>query len=198
MIIVDIETTGLHTGPFRNDMVSLGAVDFETGEEFYGECKAHPDGEISQYALDLNGFTIEQVRDPNKQLPIELIDKFIKWSAGREQLLAGHNIGSFDIKFIKDYHDFYYEHTTPDQKHLVEWPFGFRYIDLHSVAYAILGKSLSMDSICDELGIEREVMPHNALNGAKKEAECFKLLLSKDFQYFNMDHSKVKSPLEKI
>jgi len=171
MIIVDTETTGLD--PQSHQMLSLGAVDYETGEEFYGECRLLNTHSWTQKALNLNGFSYEQMIDIGKQTPQELLIKFIFWSEKREKLIAGHNIGSFDVQFMQ---------AIKIGSTKIQWPFGYRFIDLHSTAYAILGKSLGLEELCDELGIEREVLPHNALNGAKKEAECFKKLLNPNFQ----------------
>ena len=147
MIILDLETSGLD--PQIHGMLSLGAVDFETGDEFYGE----------------------NIYDSTKQTQVELYQKFVKWASGRSTLVGGHNVGSFDVQFLKKVHS--------KQKKITKFPFQFRYVDLHSAAYQRFGESLSMSQICGNLGINPEPSPHNALTGAKKEYECFKLLLDK-------------------
>jgi DNA polymerase III epsilon subunit-like protein len=169
MIILDIETSGI--SPYKNGMLSLGAVDFNTKEEFYGECKLTEGREITPIALEINGFTVEQVNDPNKQSDVELYLAFCLWAQKREPLLAGHNIGHFDILFLEEIHT-----RLPFEGE--KFPFPYRTIDLHSVFYALYKESLSHDKICDRLGLPCEPKPHNALGGAKSEAEAFHTLFS--------------------
>lgn len=63
--------------------------------------------------------------------------------------------------------------------HIKKWPFGHRSVDLHSVAFAKLGKSLSLDGILQAVGLQPEPKPHNALTGARLERDAFKLLLAR-------------------
>jgi DNA polymerase III epsilon subunit-like protein len=168
MIIIDLETTG--TLPETCQMVSLGAVDYKTGDTFYGECRIYESDQWSQEALDINGFTLQQITDKTKPTPVQLYQAFVKWCEGRSTQLAGHNIAGFDVLFLKNVHR--------RQNKIKDFPFHFRYIDLHSVAYAKLKKSYSLKKICEKLGVPPEPDPHNALNGALAEYECFKILLN--------------------
>lgn len=168
MIVLDIETTGID--PLRHCMLSLGAVDFDTGDEFYGECQVYPDRIIDDFALGINGFTREQCTDKNKPYPFGLYVSFLMWAAGREPLLAGQQVGSFDAKFLRVIHDTY------NGEVIAPWPFGHRTVDLHSVAYSKFRKSMKLDEILVACGLDPEPKPHNALTGAKLEAECFKHL----------------------
>lgn len=168
MIIVDIETTGVD--PQTHGIVSIGAVDYDTGETFYGECRIYKTDEWTEEALKINGFTFEQITDPTKQTAYELYQKFVKWSEPRSSMLAGHNIGGFDLIFLKEIH----KRNRKSDK----FPFRYQTVDLHSVYYSRFKKSLSMSKICQNLGIEPEPPIHNALTGALKEYECFKILLS--------------------
>lgn len=174
MIIIDIETTGLD--PLKHCMVSLGAVDYDTGDEFYGECRVYPGRTIDPFALGVNGFTEARcLGQPTDQLPHSLYMDFLRWAVidtKREPLLAGQQVGSFDIRFLRAIAD------DPDQGIIPTWPFGHRSVDLHSVAYAKLRKSLSLDGILQALGLAPEPKPHNALTGARLERDAFKLLLA--------------------
>ncbi len=173
MIILDIETTGI--SPTKNCMLSLGAVDYDTGDEFYGECRIYPDREITDMALSINGFTREQCVDETKCLPDALYVSFLQWAVidtKRDPILAGQQVGSFDIPFIKAIADASNTSIAP------KWPFGFRSVDLHSVVYAKLGKSLSLDGILEAVGLFKEPKPHNALTGARLERDAFKRLLN--------------------
>ncbi|MGI9159592.1 MAG: 3'-5' exonuclease [Saprospiraceae bacterium] len=164
MIVFDIETTGLMPG--KHQVVSLGAIHYESGQTFYQECRIYKKNLISASALSLNGFTVEQVTDNKKITALVLYDNFVEWAISRSDILAGHNIGSFDVQFLKILHNKYRSKN--------KWPFSHRYIDLHSVAYAHFRESLSHDEICLKLGIEPEPKPHNALLGALSEHKAFK------------------------
>lgn len=166
MIVVDIETTGLN--PKKNQMVSIGAVDYETGETFYGECRIYKNDEINTQALEVNGFTEKDVRDNSKLTSKKLYEQFVDWSSKRSKMLAGCVV-DFDISFLKSIH----ERTQGDR----EFPFYYRSIDLHSVAYGKFGKSMGLKSICETVGVEPEPDVHNALNGAMKAYECLKIML---------------------
>lgn len=169
MIIIDAETSGLD--PERNSLLSLGAVDFSTGDEFYKECRIYPDTVIDDVSLGINGFTREQCVDPKKGLPYTVYMDFLTWAKGREPLLAGQQVASFDARFLQAIHA--REGIIP------LWPFGYRTVDLHSVAYARFGVSLNLDGILNALQLPSETKPHNALTGAKLEAQAFRLLFNR-------------------
>lgn len=172
MIILDIETGGLD--PITNPMLSLGAVDYNTCEEFYGECRASQGTNIDDRALEVNGFTMAQCQDVAKDTEADLYAKFLSWCVGRETLLAGQQVGAFDIRFLREIHD---KNKTVTWSFGGMWPFGHRSVDLHSVAFAQLGKSLSLDGILTAVGLSPEPKPHNALTGARLERDAFKRLL---------------------
>lgn len=174
MIFIDLETTG--TDPRRNCMLSLGAIDHDTGEEFYGECSVYPDSYLDPAALAINGFTLEEIQNPEKQLPEGLYLQFRDWAihqGQRELILAGHNVGHFDILFLEVLHG---QLPLSFGGALGKFPFSYRTVDLHTLAFAILGKSLSHENICRELGLPVEPKPHHALEGARSERNAFMLL----------------------
>lgn len=169
MIILDIESSGLN--PVIHGMLSLGAVDFDSGQEFYGECFLREGKLADPRALEVNGFTEEQIRDENKMSDLELYLAFIMWVKVNNYvpLLAGQQVGSFDIKFLQEIHESYFKYD--------QWIFGHRSVDLHSISFAKYKKSLSLDEILIHCGLQAESKPHNALNGAKLERDCFKKFL---------------------
>ena len=124
MIIIDIETTGLD--PIACSILSIGAVDFENGDEFYVECQMYPNSLIEDAALKINGFNQEQLCDPTKVTVRELYLMFVDWAKNRKMPLAGQQVGSFDIKFLQ----------AIAKKENFSWTFTHRSVDLHSVAYA--------------------------------------------------------------
>jgi len=166
MIVVDVETTGLN--PKKHQIVSIGAVDYDTGETFYGECRVYKNDEIDPRALAVNGFTEEYLRNYKRPSPKRLYETFYTWTVGRSMMLAGCVVG-FDISFLKSVHE-----RTQGSK---DFPFYYRSIDLHSIAYQRFGKSYALKTICENLGVEPEPEIHNALNGAMKAYECLKIML---------------------
>ena len=178
MLVIDVETTGLD--PKRHSIVSIGAVDLLSPErQFYGECKIWDGAEIVQEALEVNGFSIEEVtRDDKKPLSL-LMYEFKRWiDEAQELTLAGQN-PAFDRDFLNDsFH-----------RANIDFKFAARNVDLHSVAYAdhikrgitipIKNKhsDLSLDAIAKYTGLREEPKPHNALTGAKFEAEAFSRIL---------------------
>ncbi len=80
MIVLDIETSS--ADPHRGSILSIGAVELEKPENtFYGECRLQDGAEIQDMALQVNGFTREQISDPEKPTVRELLVKFIAWYA---------------------------------------------------------------------------------------------------------------------
>lgn len=175
MIIVDIETSGLD--PKINGMLSLGAVDLETNQEFYVECFLGEGREINDRALEINGFTQEQIKDTNKLTDVEAIIAFCRWTERfQDKMLGGHNIGHFDILFLEEIwsrvESGCFEGLKP------KFPFSYRTVDLHSIAYSRFKQSLTHEEICIKLGLPPEPKPHNALEGARSEASAFRFLLN--------------------
>ena len=178
MIVVDIETTGLN--PERNSIVSIGAVDFFNPEnQFYGECKIWPGAQVDSLALEVNGFSIEEVTNPEKESLGDLLVRFFEWAGKiKFRILAGHNPW-FDVSFLR----------SAAEKHRIPWIFPVRNIDLHSEGFTTHLKigfnipfnnnkpDITTDYIFSFTGIPTEPNPHNALTGAKMEAESFSRLI---------------------
>ena len=193
MIVVDVETTGLI--PEKHSIVSIGAIDFKNPlNQFYEECQTRENSEISQEALNVNGFTIEQIQDTRKKTLSEVMKAFLEWADSCEyKILGGHNTW-FDVSFLK--------HSA--ELSGIKWLFNQRIIDLHSLAFTEHLKrnispplkpdrtsSLSMDSVLKLVGLPPEPKPHNALIGAKMDAEAFSRLilgkrLLKEFDEFRL------------
>tara|TARA_Y100000310_G_scaffold172003_1_gene172130 strand:- start:275 stop:877 length:603 start_codon:yes stop_codon:yes gene_type:complete len=180
MFVVDVETTGIY--PERNSIVSIGAVEFSNPQnQFYQECRIFPEAEIMPKALEINGFTYEQITDPSKPTLEEAIREFIAWLDGTDstKLLLGENPW-FDRDFI----------NASASRYGVPKPFGKRIIDLHTTSY---NHQLSREIIPPELrsrdaglpldftlsytGLPPEPKPHHGLTGAKMEAEAYSRLM---------------------
>lgn len=168
MIALDIETGGID--PQKNSILSIGAVHIESGDEFYIECRNYPDREVDEFALKVNGFTLEQVNDETKVLPHIAYNALVAWALkhGDKHMLVGENLPSFDVQFLLDAQKM---SSSP-------WIFGYRHIDLHSVSYAKFGTSVKMDKTLELLGLPPEPKPHNALTGARVTRDAIKKLLN--------------------
>lgn len=188
MIVLDVETTGLY--PDKNSIVSIGAVDFSNPlNQFYGECMMWNGAEIDPVALEINGFTLEQITDPNKLYLGELMENFILWRSNiKDRTFSGHNAW-FDRDFLIDSAERCSLHPYTGKGYSLEKGFGKRYVDLHSQTYThILSRGLepplkngrtniNSDAAFSYVGIPKEPKPHNALTGAKMEAEAFSRLI---------------------
>lgn len=174
MIVVDVETSGLD--PQKHSIVSIGAVDFALPTcLFYQECRIFEGAMISEEALSVNGFTVEQITDPSKPSLEETIRAFYAWTDSCvDRTIAGEN-PTFDRNFL---------HAAA-QRYGLRLIFGHRSIDLHTLAYTHHQRrgltlplrdartDLNLDKILVYVGLPEEPKPHHALTGAKMEAEAF-------------------------
>lgn len=179
MIVVDVEASGVE--PHKHSIVSVGAIDFAHPErQLYEECRIWDGAHVMDEALEVNGFTLDQIKDPKKQSEGELTHKFIEWAKDIEnRTLAGQN-PSFDRDFLR---------LATERAGHTDWPFAFRTVDTHTLCYMHMVKrgvnpplehnrsALDLDAVLNYCGIPREPEPHNALTGAKSHAEVISRLL---------------------
>lgn len=178
MIVLDVETSGL--SPENNSIMSVGAVDFSNPtRQFYEECRVWDNAQVSLGALHVNGFKMEDAYDPNKKTLNKVMNLFQEWTRNIEDItIAGEN-PDFDRNFL----------SSSFVKAGLEWCFGHRVIDLHSLSYAHMCKKganlplnknrigISLDVTLNYVGLPSEPKPHNALTGAKMEAEAFSRII---------------------
>lgn len=179
MIAVDVEASG--TDYQKHSIVSVGAVELENPENrFYGECRIWDGAHIMDEALEVNGYTKEEITDPAKQSEAELVRAFIDWGKGiGDHTFGGQNV-SFDRDFLK---------AAAERAGHTDWPFAHRTIDAHTLAWMHMVKrgvtppvehnrsALDLDAVLNYVGIPAEPMPHNALTGALSHAEVISRLL---------------------
>jgi len=177
MIVVDGEFSGLD--PNTHAILSLGGIDMnDPDREFYGECQLPDWATTHPIAMQVNGFTDEQIHDPAKQSLGELIKAFIEWAeVAKDRTLAGQNIWNDWLML-----------NAGMKRNDIKWDLGHRIVDLHSVVYTHMMargveiptennmSSLNSEFICAYSGIPKEADPHIALTGAKWEAEAFSRL----------------------
>ena len=181
MLVVDCEMTGLE--PEEHSIVSVGAIDFDTpSRQLYEECRIWDGAKVEDEALAVNGFTREQVSDPAKQTEADLVHKFIAFAEGmKDTTIAGQNV----------FTDAYFLRAAAMRAGHTNWTFAHRIIDVHTLAYEHMIKrgvtppidplkrhsALNLDAVLNYCGIPDEPEPHNALTGAKCNAEVISRLL---------------------
>jgi DNA polymerase-3 subunit alpha (Gram-positive type) len=177
MISIDVETGGLD--PKHSALLSIGAVDMlDPTRTYYMEMQARYGAEVDERALKVNGFTQEEVDDPTKFTEEKAMHNFIGWvnECAGQKILLGHN-ASFDMSFIRE----------SCKRYDIKCPFQHRVIDLHSVYYyeelrqkgfdiEAVSRKISLNYILKELFGQKEPNPHNALTGAKCNAEVMHAL----------------------
>jgi len=167
MILFDVETSGLD--PAKTGIVGLGAVMLPSRAEFYAEPRLAPQLLAEPGALKVNGFTEDQLRDHGRP-PMNLVLKdFVKWAKkADDMILCGWN-GAFDFRFLR----------TEFEREGLDFPFGYRLVDLHTLAYYFFRvrdnwtpmhdgiSTVGLNYTLKKLGLPPEPEPHNALTGAK-------------------------------
>jgi len=188
MLVVDVETTGIDEN--KNSIVSVGGVIIPKIEEdtikyLYNEARVWPGAEISDRTLEVNGFTREAITsDQTKLTQREMLEQLVEFADMSEDItIWGHN-PRFDVNFInaslkREGLDFRFSYHTLDQHTLA----CVRHLDNQQQIPLKDKKSiLDGDAIMTYVGIPQEPTPHNALNGAKWEAEAiYRMLYGKNF-----------------
>lgn len=178
MIVIDVETSG--TDPEKHSILSIGAVDFSNpSNQFYMECRMRERAVADPKSLAVNGFTSKNIKDGSKPNLKALLLKYIDWAEkSNDRTIAGHNV-QFDIRFLKHSLAFYN----------ISYSTGFRCVDTHSLTYAHYLKrkmkppfkdgrvDITSEIVAKYVGLPKEPRPHNALTGARIEAEEFSRLI---------------------
>lgn len=177
MLILDIESSG--TNPQKHSIVSIGAIDFLVpNRTFYEECRIWDEAHIDKDALAVNGFTEEEIKMSDKKTEGEIVKNFLDWALlGKNHTIGGQN-PFFDVFFVQ----------SAAERAGLDFPLAHRVLDLHSICYFHMVRrgieppvekgrtALNSNAITKYVGIPNEINPHNALNGAKWEAEAFSRL----------------------
>lgn len=179
LIVVDVETSGLDSQ--KCSILSIGAVNMADGNTFYEKCRPFSGAVIDDGALDVNGFSRDEIQgfDYSEE---EILKMFILWFWEQHMPLtfAGQN-PSFDKGFIE----------SACLRHGILFPFSHDTVDLHSMAFAWLIKNgkqiplrpngkpkLSLDDVCKLLEIDgRSTETHTALEDVLIEAECLEKII---------------------
>lgn len=106
LLYFDVESTGVD--PIVNDIIQISGIveiNDEVKEEFNFRVQPHSYENISKEALEVNGITIEQMKEyptPQETLSklIKIFDKYVfKFNKSDKFFPVGHNI-RFDIDFL--------------------------------------------------------------------------------------------------
>lgn len=94
-VVVDIETTGTHSG--QDEMIELSAIKYRNGKEVSQFSQLlKPQQPVRSFITSLTGITNEMLENaPTVAEVIANFDDFIE-----DDILIGHNIASFDSVFI--------------------------------------------------------------------------------------------------
>lgn len=173
--------TGLDAN--AHSIVSVGAVDLDNpSRQLYEECRLWDGAKVEDEALAVNGFTHEQIADPSKQSEGELVHTFIAFAEPMaDTTIAGQNV-YVDLNFLQ---------AAARRAGHTAWPFAHRIIDIHTLCFEHMIKrgvtpplnvekrhsALNLDAVLNYCGIPEEPKPHNALTGAKCNAEVISRLL---------------------
>lgn len=198
MIVLDIETSS--ADPYNWSVLSIWALEFENPEnQFYGECRLLDWAEVQEKALEVNWFTLSQIKDDTKQTVYDLLNNFSNWFKNiRDRTIWWHNVGYFDLRFLEENAK---KVNAQVEFWLLKW--NYRTVDLHSVCYSYLiskkieipfknnQSAINLDFVLQLVWLPMEPRPHNWLNWAKYEAEAFSRLLYwrkllKEFEIFEI------------
>ena len=176
LVVVDTETGGLRAD--RHALLSIAVVDSESGEAYHALIRPSADWLVEAGALEVNGLTMDFLRDAGRSEAVVLAE-FVAWmEARRGFMVAGCNV-AFDIGFLE----------AAMKRCNIKWQAG-RSLDIRGAAWLAyetkgldlaIGKDgtprLSLESIAGALGLSRTSEKHNALEDALLTLACFRELL---------------------
>ena len=167
VIVFDVETSGLDAQ--TNGVIGLGAIMLPGGDTFYHEPRLIERLEAHPKALEVNGFTEEEVRSKDRIDMHETLTAFSSWVVGADDMILGGWNATFDYNFL----------SAEYERHNVRWPFKYRVMDIQSVAYMVMRikdkwtpmhdgvSTVGLNYTLKWLGLSPEPEPHNALTGAE-------------------------------
>jgi DNA polymerase III epsilon subunit-like protein len=197
MIVLDIETSGLH--PEKHGIWQIGAVDFlNPNNTFLEESRIDDKDEIEEVALKVNGKTEVYLRNPLKQSQAKLLERFFNWTESVETKNSFCQNPQFDLGFI----------TTKARKYGLRFPLHHRAYDLHSIAsikyHQVHGSFLIKDNHSDMglsnilkfCGLTDNRQAHNALEDASLTTECLSRIIHGKSSIKEYSHHKIPEYLQ--
>lgn len=169
-VFLDIETTGLNGT--ENGIISIGCVSYSGNNRFYEVCRIGDDVIVSEEALKVNGFKLDELKKTDLNSEKVVIENFLNWASSlrlsSEKLqICGHNVHfdcNFLVKRIEKYglKERYYNlfHKKPIDTYSC-----FMYYMIKNGFYSCKS-SFNLEEIVMTLNIEKNFSFHNALNDA--------------------------------
>lgn len=164
LIVVDLETTGLHAGAV---ILEVAAVNVQTGESlhFVPEYPRYVLSQADPEALAINRY-FERRLYRDSLTTEDTTAAYVKLGA----MLTGNTFGgsnpTFDSALI--------------ERELHDKPWHYRLADLAAYAAGRLGLPLTelpgLQAVCDVLGVINKE-PHSAMGDAQATADCFGILM---------------------
>ncbi len=175
-VIFDLETTGI--SPVSDEVVEISAIKVKQGnviEEFTS--LINPQCPIPHEASRINGITDDMVQDA--PLFSDELEKFCTFTA--HDVLVGHNIHSFDMRFLYRDAKKFYKRTLDND-----------YIDTLLMARQLLPQLMHhrLTDLADYYGISSQGA-HRALNDCHMNQQVFKRL-AKEMVHASQNHQRVK------
>lgn len=188
--LTDIETTGLVPG--KHGIVSIAAVNLINNDIFYEELQLEDGIEYDEFALNVNGFSKEQLlsrRDDQKFLTLQsALHKFEDYCSKHKQWVVVGKNPKFDYNFIEYSWKKYIPRKFPLTYRVINW--ADMALPLLLLEGDIIPKNgISSDVISQLLGVEKEAKPHTALNGAIQNKKCLLAIIEK-YNNFALTFSK--------
>ena len=164
LLAFDIETTGLDY--CQHDIVSLALVPIDGAQrEKFGILELYHEPFCGLYAWDdwaRNNFE-EHIRDTWEDEKIDsatlatrlesYIEKFDDGHPGSDKVtLVGHNVGSFDIPFLKALYTHYIQNLFPASTQLFPTAISYRSVDTHSLLYSLYARGHIPADACSSSG----------------------------------------------
>lgn len=177
VLAIDVETSGMfydnqsddpsHNAATGEDyqIVSIGLIvadvaTFKPVEKLYLEIKWDGESLWSKKAEAVHGLSVDYLEEngiDQEEAVVEIANLIIKyWGPDVPLCLLGHNVATFDLKFLKRLF----------KKYGLEVRFGNRYIDTMSIGVATFGTFNSDDLFAAAGFPERDPAKHNALDDA--------------------------------
>lgn len=176
ILVLDSETSG--TDASKHGILDIGAVWLDGSGEFYSKIQLWHGAEWTQGAQEIHGVTETDARAITRPSERFVALQFLDWLGVNPVIIAGMN-PAFDRAFLRAW--FGRCGLGNDFARL----FPHRLVDMHSLAmaaamrvdYLIPLRGMYTDEIYYFLDMPPELKPHQAIIGARMEAEAINKLI---------------------
>jgi len=185
-LVMDLEMSGVD--PVVHDIIQIGACLYTDKWVLLGTYSQniYPENieEFNALSEKIHGLSLEDLED--EPLIYDVLPEFENWVYKTAHLNKKfHNLRDVVICGQSVINDINYLQFAY-RKAQTEWPFSFKLIDLHTLAYfyfqiltankMAVPNKLSLNAIAGFFGIQRAEDAHNALEDAQITADCFKVI----------------------